>query len=102
MTSHGQRIQQALDDDDELQLMIHELVARSREWSTLYRQLLRAALAQDSRNRDDGKLNDASTPEDDKTTFTQEDLERVEQLREELLEDMTRVSSRFMSLPRDL
>ena len=97
MSSTEQRIQQALHEGDELQLMMDALVARSREWTALWQMLGEIAVG-DSRNRDDEQSEVTLAPEDDEaSTFTQEDVDRLLELRKELLADLIRASSRFMS-----
>ena len=99
MGSTEQRIQQALHEGDELQLMMDALVARSKEWTALWRQMLRAVAVEDSRDR--GHEQPAvllAQDDDDASILTQEDVDRLLQRREELLADLIMASNRFLSL----
>ena len=91
MSSREQRIQQALHEGDELHLMMDALVARSREWTALWRQMLGEITAGDSRNRDDEQPEVTLAPEDEAaSTFTPKDVDRSREWAAPLLQMLDR------------
>ena len=77
MSSREQRIQQALHEGDELQPMMDALVARSREWTALWRHMLGEMALGDSRNRDDQQPEVTLAQEDEAaSTFTPQHVDR--------------------------